>query len=570
MKKNPASHFGVFNPRVLIAPLSGALCSVGALLAMASFAANPTPPGWSLITSQNATQNDYLNGVACGSASDCWAVGSTSGQTLIEHWDGTSWAIANSPSAGGLGGVACVSASDCWAAGGNGGTLIEHWNGTSWSVVPSPNIATNSYGNGLSAVTCVSASDCWAVGAYRYYIPNPINNGYVQTLIEHWDGASWSLVASPNNVTSPTGLMEDNYLSAVACGSTSECWAVGSYHVTSATGTYYSATLIERWNGNSWTIIPSPNINFPNDFIYAATCTSASDCWAVGNIIAHWDGTSWYLVPEPTYDDGEGNQIPFTLYGVTCSSASQCWAAGDVIEQWDGTAWTVVPKAGGGPLKGVTCASAADCWAVGSYTYAIGAEEFVTQTVIDKYALTIPALSGVVSRLTHGSAGTFDVNLPLTGARGVECRSGGANGSHSMVFNFLNNVTSVGSITVSGTGNVSGTTFGPNANQYTVNLTGVTNAQYVTVSLANVLDSQNNTGNVAATMGVLIGDVNANGTLTNADVSLVKAQVASGGSVDPAGSNFRNDVNANGVISNADVSLTKAQVAAGAQLPTPP
>jgi len=49
---------------------------------------------------------------------------------------------------------------------------------------------------------------------------------------------------------------------------------------------------------------------------------------------------------------------------------------------------------------------------------------------------------------------------------------------------------------------------------------------------------------------------------------LVKAQVAAGASVDS--SNFQDDINANGVISNADVSLTKAQVAAGAQLPSPP
>jgi hypothetical protein len=63
-------------------------------------------------------------------------------------------------------------------------------------------------------------------------------------------------------------------------------------------------------------------------------------------------------------------------------------------------------------------------------------------------------------------------------------------------------------------------------------------------------------------------DVNANGVVTNADVSLVKAQVAAGASVGP--SNFRDDINANGVLSNADVGLTKAQVAAGAQLPTPP
>jgi len=69
-------------------------------------------------------------------------------------------------------------------------------------------------------------------------------------------------------------------------------------------------------------------------------------------------------------------------------------------------------------------------------------------------------------------------------------------------------------------------------------------------------------------MGVLIGDVDFNGVVTNADVSLVKAQVAARASVGP--SNFPDDINANGVLTNADLSLTKAQVGAGAQLPSLP
>jgi hypothetical protein len=102
----------------------------------------------------------------------------------------------------------------------------------------------------------------------------------------------------------------------------------------------------------------------------------------------------------------------------------------------------------------------------------------------------------------------------------------------------------------------------------TVNLTGVnTNAQHLVVTLNGVHDSVANVvmNNLPARMDILWADVNANGVLTNADVSLVKAQVAAGGNV--SASNFRTDVNANGVITNADVSVTKAQVAAGAQLP---
>src|SRR2546428_7715051 len=35
-------------------------------------------------------------------------------------------------------------------------------------------------------------------------------------------------------------------------------------------------------------------------------------------------------------------------------------------------------------------------------------------------------LVSAVSRKTHGAAGTFDIDLPLTGEPGVECRSAGA------------------------------------------------------------------------------------------------------------------------------------------------
>jgi hypothetical protein len=179
-------------------------------------------------------------------------------------------------------------------------------------------------------------------------------------------------------------------------------------------------------------------------------------------------------------------------------------------------------------------------------------------------------LAGVVSRKTHGSAGTFDINLPLTGTRGVECRNpgalpAGATGDYQLVFTFPNALTSVGGASVtSGTGSVGSSMIGPNPNQYTVNLTGVTNAQYVTVTLSNVLDAANHAGDVSAQMGVLIGDVTANGTASNTDVATVKGQVAA----PVTASNFREDVTANGIISNTDVSTTKAQV--GTTLPSSP
>ena len=68
---------------------------------------------------------------------------------------------------------------------GTGQTLIEHWDGTSWSVVTSPNAGggSPSAANELLRVAAISANDIWAVG--RFLDPN--TNVY-RTLTEHWDG----------------------------------------------------------------------------------------------------------------------------------------------------------------------------------------------------------------------------------------------------------------------------------------------------------------------------------------------------------------------------------------------
>jgi uncharacterized MnhB-related membrane protein len=169
-----------------------------------------------------------------------------------------------------------------------------------------------------------------------------------------------------------------------------------------------------------------------------------------------------------------------------------------------------------------------------------------------------PMAQSAVSRKTHGAAGTFDINMPLTGTSGIECRSGGATNDYQMIINFMTTVT-VGSASVtSGTGSVS--SFSVSGSQVTVNLTGVTNVQRITVTLMNVNDGTH-MGNVTVSMGVLVGDVNGNALVNASDVSLTKSQVG----VAVSGSNFREDVNANGLINSVDVALVKAKV--GTALP---
>ena len=167
-------------------------------------------------------------------------------------------------------------------------------------------------------------------------------------------------------------------------------------------------------------------------------------------------------------------------------------------------------------------------------------------------------LSGVaVSRKTHGTA-TYDINLPLSGAPGVECRTGGLTNDYQIVVTFAAPVTFGGTAFSSGTGSIVSAT-GSGTSVVSVNLTGVTNQQRLAVTLSNVSDGVN-TRNIVVPMGILAGDTNGSGAVTASDIAQTKGQ--SGQPV--TGANFRTDVNASGTMSSSDTGLVKA--ASGTQL----
>ncbi len=158
-----------------------------------------------------------------------------------------------------------------------------------------------------------------------------------------------------------------------------------------------------------------------------------------------------------------------------------------------------------------------------------------------------------VSRKTHGSAGTFDVNL-LTASTtpATEPRRGGPNGDYQIVVNFAGPITMGQASVDSGTGTVSGTSV--NGSTVTVNLTGVTTPQIVRVKLANVNDGAT-ASDVLITLGVATGDVNNDGVVNVGDAQ--EARNRSGQTTD--GTNFRDDVNLDGVINGGDTIVVRAR-----------
>ena len=166
-------------------------------------------------------------------------------------------------------------------------------------------------------------------------------------------------------------------------------------------------------------------------------------------------------------------------------------------------------------------------------------------------------LLGISSIKSHGGI-NFGVDLPLNGS-GIECRSGGTNGTYLLVFDFLNAITNVDGATVSaGTGSISSKQI-INGN-YVVNLTGVDNAQRIAVTLTNVHDSAGNVlPSLTAIMGVLIGDTTANGAVNSSDIAQTQSQ--SGQPVTQ--NNFREDVTVNGSINSSDVALVQSKSGTG-------
>src|SRR5579872_2790704 len=365
------------------------------ILAGTALAANS---GWTVVSSPNVTNANYLYGSAAISASSAWAVGYMYNRsiqsTLTERWNGTDWSVVPSPnpdtqgrcgagySGNALTGVSAASANDVWAVGSICGwepqTLAEHWTGTKWAVVSTPN-ESGAQNSMLAGVAAVSSNDVWAVGNFQQ------GGGVYQwnTLIEHWDGTQWTIVNSPN----VTGA-DRNILNAVAAVSSTDIWAVG-YSETNIT----DVPLIEHYDGQSWSIVASvyPPPSAFNQ-LYAVAAISSDDVWAVGYenenssgvyggaLTEHWDGTSWSLVDGPFL----GSAID--LFGIAAVSSDDVWAVGDasngalgfddhpITEHWDGTKWSSVSTPDPGQAAELLSATTANgtVWAIGAYSATAG------------------------------------------------------------------------------------------------------------------------------------------------------------------------------------------------------
>ena len=273
--------------------------------------------------------------------------------------------------------VSCPAVSACTAVGDDGNyagssrqTLVEHWNGAGWTIQPSPNRAGASE-NELQSVSCSAVNWCVAVGSTETSVLAP-----GQLLAERWNGVRWSILRTPRPPAASGG-----FLASVSCVSTTSCAAVGAAQVGAGANVHF-VTAAERWNGASWTIQRTPNREGANfNELQSVSCATANRCTAVGDVVGEsvgeaalaerWNGTRWSIQPTPAAG------AVSDLTGVSCPDSTACVAVGlgtgdaALTERWNGTSWSIEPaphKPGGAvnaAPSAISCTTARACTGIG-------------------------------------------------------------------------------------------------------------------------------------------------------------------------------------------------------------
>jgi hypothetical protein len=316
------------------------------------FKAVPTP---------NPNFNSGLFAASASSPTDIWAVGDS-----VAHFDGTKWRAftpAMNSQISSLNGVVAISPTLAWAAGnlsgisGTPGQIIERWNGTKWSVFPGPTFSAGDQPS-IFAMTSTSAKDIWAIGSLL-----SDSGQLLSFLFEHWDGKKWTATSS---------ISGDAFLFGASADATNDVWVVGF----NGPENDDSKTLALHYDGASWTQAITPSVGTGANQLNGVLALASNDVWAVGfstpvppptqaatlTLIEHFDGTTWSVVPSPNVGPNSIYQSN-RLFGLTANSPTDIYAFGSyfaadgsghqmtLLLHWDGVSWTIIPSPN--PTNGV-------------------------------------------------------------------------------------------------------------------------------------------------------------------------------------------------------------------------
>jgi len=286
--------------------------------------------------------------------------------------------------------------------------LAARWNGSTWTVVSTPTLAGQ-----FSGVDGSATNNVWAVGAREVDLGG--GTFTFGPLTERYNGTSWSNVFTPT----PPGTVSTT-LSGVKTFSVSNAWAVGA---STESSTLVVRTLIQRWNGSGWSIVPSPNPDPTQNLLTDIDGASATDVWAIGNqgndgygsttagLVVHWNGSTWSQVNVPgTVSDGTFN-VP-TLQDVIALSANDVWIVGRAFSwidlkvvpialHWNGSTWqrtvmSTAPNDGQG-FQSIAALSSTKVYAFGSVIARFTGTGWVAETASVPGVLIDAAATGTAT-----------------------------------------------------------------------------------------------------------------------------------------------------------------------------
>ena len=167
------------------------------------------------------------------------------------------------------------------------------WNGTwgvllghyplyygEWAVLPNP--ADPAHCQGLTSENADQITNTFlnylrslnASWTYWYFEPYHLVTDFTSyTPTSFQTPTPWTC---PNATFAGAGLDIRRFLEGVKAIAANNVWAIGSYLLTGSP----SRTLIEHWNGATWSVIPSPNIASRDNYLNGIVAISANNVWA--------------------------------------------------------------------------------------------------------------------------------------------------------------------------------------------------------------------------------------------------------------------------------------------------
>src|SRR5258707_1843276 len=364
-------------PMFVVSATAAALTTAvaAALAAAVPAAVAASAPGWRVAAVFGPpTGVTYVNGFVATSRTDAWSTltdcGPCSGPNQaqaqwIEHWTGRRWQKMAGPKlsryAGGF--LAASSARDAWLFRGPGQRHALRWNGRSWALTTIPtwvvrnggrsgivraitadfsrsNLWVFSFGSGKTPfaaryhdgrwrkailpafpgeISAVAPDDIWATG-------HRLSNS--SSVLMHWNGRSWRMLAIPAPTNVPPNATEDT--GNLMASGPANVWLERNIQI----GSQGARTLyLMHWDGKRWTRV---HFGFPTSFADYIARDGHGGIWIVANgpaphyqwYFEHFNGGHWSRQRPPA-------TAPTTFQQITACSwipgTRSLWAAGGLL-----------------------------------------------------------------------------------------------------------------------------------------------------------------------------------------------------------------------------------------------